>query len=113
MTEAQLNYFTDCYRRILYLNQLMIYNLESLKESSITTPAMKVASNNIKNAINRFNLVTSGYTRSETWQAAKDELTSDRAHDVSILFDTIVDVADLETIITAINMSKELKNDAA
>lgn len=100
-------YFAQDLRRMLYLIQIMNYQIDWMKEGIKHSPSLKVAMQNFKNSNNRLLLELRCMCKNDSWELVKKDLSEEFVHDLAILMDECFEVADLGGIIKAIQTVKE------
>lgn len=106
-TDIQVKIFTQSIRRVLYLQQLLKYNIEDLKRLSVTPIVIKNNAHKMLNAINYSQSDMMCRSTSETWDAVRSDLNSDQLHDISLFLDTLADINNIEEIRLVIEEHKK------
>lgn len=105
MASIQQKTFTDALRRVLYLSQILQYNLDSLKDTALCMPYLKEDANRVKNSIrNMFGDIMIKFP--EDWARTKEQLKGDKVHNLSLLLQAMEDVDNVEEITNVINSQK-------
>ncbi len=107
MEEVNIKVFTTSLRRVLYIAQIFKYELEWLKGCDLTPSFMKQDINGINNSIGRMLSDMMCKSTIETWEKVKSELNKDELHDISLLLDAIMGVANVAEITEIINEAKK------
>ena len=103
LTKDQLfKHFTADIQRILYVQQLLQYSLESIKDNPICPAFIKMDANNILSSMKRLKSDMSDKGKGASWQAITEDVSSDRIHDISLLLDTVRYITNINDIITTI-----------
>jgi hypothetical protein len=108
--EQKINEFAKTLRRVLYLFQILEYNLDDLKTNSNSSPT-------INNEVRLFNYRIKAlkseikYKVGDNWKHVNQELNSDRLHDISLLLERISNVDNISEITEIINQNKIMKDE--
>lgn len=96
--DAELKGLAKDLRRLLYLNQITSFTIQSIISNKICQPIIKDI---IQKQVNAMNYVKNEIKRrdhKDTWQPIQNELNSDRMHDIALHIDFISDIANLADI---------------
>jgi Xaa-Pro aminopeptidase len=96
--EVEVKEFAKSLRNILYLAQILKYNIEWFKGLRVTPPNVKDAANRMLNGIKYFegDCMTRGSR--ETWDAVKSDLSNDNLNEISLLLDTVSHIKNIEEV---------------
>jgi hypothetical protein len=106
--DISIKIFTQSFRRVLYLQTLLKYNIEDLKRLSVTPSVIKDNAHRLLNAINYSQSDMMCRTTPANWDAVRSDLNSDQLHDISLFLDTIADIKNIEDIRQVIEEHKLL-----
>lgn len=95
---TQLEQFVTDLRRILYLQQILQYSQEGLKQNPLVPSWIKTHINNSHNQMKamRNDLMVRGNAAS--WESIYDDINSDRLHDIALHMDFIAPVKNIAEI---------------
>lgn len=99
MTQQQLiKHFTIDLRRLLYMNEITLFTLQSMKQNGVTPQWLKVAINNQTNCIKNLKAELSRRGSKESWDSIYEDITDDRLHDIALHMDFIAPVRNIAQI---------------
>ena len=99
MSNQQLiKHFTIDLRRILYLNEITLYTLQSMKQNEVTPQWLKVAINNQINCVKNLKAELARRGSQESWDSIYEDITDDRMHDIALHMDFIAPVRNIAQI---------------
>lgn len=104
--ETKVKNFTLDLRRVLYLQQILRYSLEGLKQNELCPSFLKNEANTVMNATRRLRDVMSDRTTVDNRRIVMDDLNNDRLHDIALHIDAIADIANIDRITEIINEHK-------
>ena len=104
--ELKQKQFVQDLRRVLYLMQILKYNLEWLKMGDICPPLVKNGANGVFNSINHLMTNMRHVSSHQTWAAVQTDLNRDEVHDISLLLETVAGVKNVAEIVEIINNCK-------
>lgn len=96
--DSLIKHFTIDLRRILYLNEITLYTLQSIKQNEVTPQWLKVAINNQINCIKNLKAELSRRGSQESWDSIYEDITDDRMHDIALHMDFIAPVRNIAQI---------------
>ncbi len=96
--DALIKHFTTDLRRILYLNEITLYTLQSIKKNEVTPQWLKVAINNQNNCVKNLKAELSRRGSQESWDSIYEDITDDRMHDIALHMDFIAPVRNIAQI---------------
>jgi hypothetical protein len=110
--DPRVNMLIDDLRRSLYLSKILAYNTEGL---AMSVPALysglRTDAKNLLNCVNRIEKFIIQKLPSEHFIDVRDELNHDRLHDINLLLDEIMNIANIDDITQVIKESKMIVNE--
>lgn len=110
MSDPKIKELGAILRRVLFLMQVLQFNLDDLKAYSICPPLLKPNIGNCKNAMNAFknNIIVN--TKSNVIQ---QHLASENMHDLNLIFEQLQGIENLEDVYTWLcELTEKAKTDA-
>jgi hypothetical protein len=96
--DSLIKHFTTDLRRLLYMNEITLFTLQSMKGNAVTPQWLKVAINNQINCIKNLKAELSRRGSQESWDAIYEDITDDRMHDIALHMDFIAPVRNIAQI---------------
>ena len=98
----EIKHFTTNLRRVLYLMQVLGYEMQSLKSQKVTPHFMKDGVTRVGNAVGKMLSDCMYQADAATWDAVKSDLTSEQLHDISRLLEWSAGVKNIGTVVDAL-----------
>lgn len=105
MTNVEL--FTLDLRRILYLQEILMYSLDAMKSNPVTPPWLKYACNNNVNSMKHIKSELARRGSADSWQEIYEDISDDRLHDIALHIDFIAPVKNIAQITAIMQSSVE------
>ena len=98
-------------RRVLYLMQLMRFNLLFLKLDESTPGGFQQDIQNIFNSCNRMVITIRGEMERKKWEQFIATLTKDQMDNINLLLDALAEVNNIGDVVSFVNENKIIETD--
>lgn len=106
IAHSDKEHFVQSFRRVLYLQQILFYNIQDLTSLKVTPAKLKNCMLKVNAEIERSVRHASQMTDEKTWQAISEDLEDDRLHDLSMLLEIFSDVKNIGQVVDIITQNK-------
>jgi len=100
--QQHFKHFTSDVQRILYLSQMLRYNLIAIKENPLCPSFVKVDANNILNAMGRLKSDMADRGTGKNWELISADVAGDKIHSLCELLDLLKNAQNLDTVVEVI-----------
>jgi len=107
MSDQQIKNFAKDLRRLLYLQQILGYSVQCMKDNPLTPSWLKVDIGNLNNSCRRLMADLADKGVGGHFKAIQEDVGADRLHDISLHIDAIADVVNIEALTGIITKYKE------